>query len=63
MCNPGNSDPIRAGEAPRETACCIAEQIAPLVREARAKGFDFLAYLLGMALKESRRLSDEQNGG
>ncbi|MGC2410260.1 MAG: hypothetical protein WA441_09795 [Methyloceanibacter sp.] len=31
-------------------------KIAPLVRQARAKGFDFLAYLLGMALKESRRL-------
>jgi len=26
---------------------------------ARAKGFDFLAYLLAMALKESRRLSGE----
>jgi hypothetical protein len=37
----------------------IADQLAPLVRLARAKGFDFLAYLLGMALKESRRLSQE----
>jgi hypothetical protein len=37
----------------------MAEQIAPLVRQARDKGFDFLAYLLGMALKESRRLSEE----
>jgi hypothetical protein len=62
MCNPGDSDPLRSEEAPCETACSIAEQIAPLVREAREKGFDFLAYLLGMALKESRRLSDEQNG-
>ena len=33
----------------------MAEQIAPFVREARDKGFDFL----GMALKESRRLSEE----
>lgn len=62
MCNKGNSDPLRAEDAPHETARCIAEQVAPLVREARAKGYDFLAYLLGMALKESRRLSEEQNG-
>jgi hypothetical protein len=30
-----------------------------MVKLARAQGFDFLAYLLGMALKESRRLSQE----
>jgi hypothetical protein len=58
MCDPGDPDPSRSGKAPRETACCMAEQIA-LVREVRDKGFDFLAYLLGMALKESRRLSEE----
>ena len=28
-------------------------------KSPRAKGFDFLAYLLAMALKESRRLSGE----
>jgi hypothetical protein len=33
-----------------------------MVRLARAQGFNFLAYLLGMALKESRRLSEEQSG-
>jgi hypothetical protein len=32
-----------------------------MVRQARAQGFDFLAYLIGMALKESRRLSEEQS--
>jgi hypothetical protein len=30
-----------------------------LLKRARAKGFDFLAYLLAMALKESRRLSED----
>jgi hypothetical protein len=59
MSDPGGSDPSGTDEAPRETAQRIADQIAPLVRLARAKGFDFLAYLLGMALKESRRLSEE----
>ena len=57
MSDPGGSDPSGADETPRETAQRIADQLAPLVR--RAKGFDFLAYLLGMALKESRRLSEE----
>jgi hypothetical protein len=46
-------------DAARETAKNIADQIAPLLKRARAKGFDFLAYLLAMALKESRRLSEE----
>lgn len=43
----------------REVAKSIANEIVPLVRRARSKGLDFLAYLLAMALKESRRLSDE----
>jgi hypothetical protein len=30
-----------------------------MLREARSTKFDFLAYLLGMALKEARRLADE----
>jgi hypothetical protein len=36
--------------------------IAPLLRDARAAEFEFLAYLLGMALKESRKLSQEESG-
>jgi hypothetical protein len=63
MAEPGDGDPSRDGEAPHETAARIANQIAPLVRQARGQGFDFLAYLLGMALKEARRLSEQQNGG
>lgn len=57
MSDPGGSD--RSREGAREAAKVIADQIAPLIRRARAKGFDFLAYLLAMALKESRRLSGE----
>ena len=45
------------GDDPRECAKQIADQIAPLVKVARSKRFDFLAYLLAMALNESRRLS------
>ena len=59
MSEPSDSDPSGAGETPRDAAKRMADQIAPMVRLARAKGFDFLAYLLGMALKESRRLSEE----
>jgi hypothetical protein len=57
MSDASGSDP--SGESAREAAKKIADQISPLVRRARAKGFDFLAYLLAMALKESRRLSEE----
>jgi hypothetical protein len=57
MSDPSGSD--RSREGAREAAKVIADQIAPLIRRARAKGFDFLAYLLAMALKESRRLSGE----
>jgi hypothetical protein len=62
MSEPSDSDPSGTGEAPRETARRVADAFAILVRQAWAQGFDFLAYLLGMALKESRRLSDEPNG-
>jgi hypothetical protein len=59
MSDSDGSDPEGAGENARETAKQIAEQIAPLIHRARARGFDFLAYLLAMALNESRRLSQE----
>lgn len=51
------------GEAPHEMAARIADQIAPLLRQARGQRLDFLAYCLGMALKKARRLSEQQNGG
>jgi hypothetical protein len=57
MSNPRGSNP--SGDSAREVAKHISEQISPLIRRARSKGFDFLAYLLAMALKESRRLSGE----
>jgi hypothetical protein len=34
-----------------------------MVKQARSAGFDFLAYLLGMALKESRRLAQGDREG
>jgi hypothetical protein len=57
-----DGDPSWDAEAPQDTAARIADQIAPLVRQTRSKGFDFLAYLLGMALKEARRLAEGRNG-
>ena len=59
MSDPSGSDPSGSGDSVRETAKDIADQVAPLLKRARAKGFDFLAYLLAMAAKESRRLSEE----
>ena len=46
------SGPDASGDSAREAAKQIAAQISPLIRRARGKGFDFLAYLLAMALKE-----------
>lgn len=59
MSDPSGSDPPGSGDSAREAAKDIADQVAPLLKRARAKGFDFLAYLLAMALKEARRLSEE----
>jgi len=59
MSDLSGSDPSGAGDDAREAARQIANQLAPLVRRSRASGFDFLAYLLAMALKESRRLSED----
>ena len=54
-----SSDSGASGGGPdaRETAKRIGDQIVPLIKLARSARFDFLAYLLAMALKESRRLS------
>ena len=62
MSDPSGSDPTGSRDSAREAAKNIADQISPLLRRARVKGFDFLAYLLAMALKESRRLSEEVRG-
>jgi hypothetical protein len=58
MSDPSGSD---RSEASREIAERLAQEIAPMVKQARLVGFDFLAYLLGMALKESRRLAQGDN--
>jgi hypothetical protein len=58
MADPSGADPSGAVEEPLEVANRLAAEIAPMVRLARAGGFEFLAYLLGMALKESRRISE-----
>jgi 8-oxo-dGTP diphosphatase len=61
MSDPSGSDPSGAGAEAREIAERLAQEIAPMVKQARLAGFDFLAYLLGMALKESRRLAQGDN--
>jgi hypothetical protein len=57
MTDSGDSGASGGGTDARETAKRIGDQIAPLIKLARSSKFDFLAYLLAMALKESRRLS------
>jgi hypothetical protein len=54
----GSHQPV-AEDGPRDAAKRIADEIAPLIKLARSRGFNFLAYLLAMALKESRRLSGQ----
>ena len=61
MSDASGSDPSGAETESREIAERLAQEIAPMVKQARLTGFDFLAYLLGMALKESRRLAQGDN--
>jgi hypothetical protein len=51
--------PSGGGDDPRECAKQISDQIAPLMKVARSRRFDFLAYLLAMALREARRLAGD----
>ncbi len=60
MSDPSNPGAPGGGDDQRDAARQIADQIAPLMKVARSRRFDFLAYLLAMALRESRRLSQEQ---
>ena len=46
-------------EGSGDSAKRIADEIGPLIRLARSRGFDFLAYLLAMVLKEARRLAGQ----
>jgi hypothetical protein len=48
------SDQPAAEEGSGDSPKRIADEIGPLIRLARSRGFDFLAYLLAMALKEAR---------
>jgi hypothetical protein len=57
MTDSSDSGGSGGGADAREIAKRIDDQIAPLIKLARSSKFDFLAYLLAMALKESRRLS------
>ena len=61
MCDPGDSNSLQVEKIKRETASRIAEQVASLLRDARAAKFEFLAYLLGMVLKEARRLTKDED--
>jgi len=57
MSDPSGPGSPGGGDDPRECAKQIADQIAALMKVARSKRFDFLAYLLAMALREARRLA------
>jgi len=59
MINLSGSDPSGSEEVTRNNAKQIADQIAPLLRRSHVCGFDFLAYLLAMAVSEARRLAEK----
>ena len=59
MSDPSSPAVPGGGEDPHECAKQIGDQIASLIKVARSKRFDFLAYLMAMALRESRRLSKD----
>jgi ADP-heptose:LPS heptosyltransferase len=50
-----------SGDDLRECAKQIGDQITPLVKVSRSRRFDFLAYLLAMALRESQRLAKDED--
>jgi hypothetical protein len=52
-----------AGPESREVAERLAQGIVLMVKQARSAGCDFLAYLLGMALKECRRIAQGEREG
>jgi hypothetical protein len=63
MADPSGSGPSGTGAEARDVAARLSQEIAPMVRQAKAAGCDFLAYLLGMALKESRRIAQGEGEG
>jgi len=62
MSDSESTPPVGGAKEPRERAAQIADQIAHLMKDARSRRFDFLAYLLAMALREARRLSRDERG-
>ncbi|ODA67469.1 hypothetical protein A7A08_01501 [Methyloligella halotolerans] len=61
MAGPKNPEPSGDVADSRQAASQIAEQLVPMIESSRKCGMDFLAYLLGMALKEARQLAARQD--
>lgn len=57
------NDPQSSGEREnaRRLAGEIADGLVPMIESSRGCNLDFLAYLLGMALKEARDLSSPED--
>jgi hypothetical protein len=53
------ADPSKDGQGAdtRKVAAKLADELMPMVQVSRSRQLDFLAYLLGMALKEARRIA------
>ena len=62
MSDPGEPPEGGGGEDARKVAEKLAEELVPMVRISRSWQLDFLAYLLGMALKEARRIAAGGSG-
>jgi hypothetical protein len=60
MSDPEDPDDSGRREDARKAAGELADQLVPMVQISRSWQLDFLAYLLGMALKEARRIAAER---
>lgn len=62
MANSKQPETSDRAEDARQAAAEVADGLVPMIESSRSAGLDFLAYLLGMALKEARQLSTRKEG-
>lgn len=61
MADPQDPAASGHGEKSRKVAGELADQLVPMVQLSRTQDLEFLAYLLGMALKEARRIATAED--
>ncbi|MFD0986408.1 hypothetical protein [Methyloligella solikamskensis] len=61
MANSKQPETPGRSEESRQAAAEVADGLVPMIEATRGAGLDFLAYLLGMALKEARHLASRED--